>query len=200
MSIRVESFSGAAAAAYLDDLAQLRIEIFREWPYLYDGDLNYERSYLRTFLNARDSILVLAFDGPAVIGASTGLPLSEETPNLQRPFLENGYSIESVFYYGESVLRRSYRGQGIGVRFFEHREAWARRLDRFDWLAFCAVQRPAGHPRRPAGYVPLDRFWQKRGFSPTDLIAYISWQDLDETAESAKPLRVWVKKLIDQES
>ena len=31
--------TGAAITPYIDALAQLRIAIFREYPYLYDGDM-----------------------------------------------------------------------------------------------------------------------------------------------------------------
>lgn len=195
MNISVRSFIGGAALAYIEDLARLRIQVFRDFPYLYDGNMEYEERYLHTFLGAPDSVLVIAFDGPRVIGASSGLPLAAETSNLQSPFLENEYAIDRIFYYGESVLQKAYRGQGVGVRFFEERERWARGLERFDWLTFCGVIRPEDHPQRPREYVPLDSFWRNRGFIPTNLIGYISWQDLGETIETAKPLRFWMKNL-----
>ncbi len=40
----------------------------------------------------------------------------------------NGYDPAEVFYLGESVLLSEYCGRGIGVRFFEQREAHARAL------------------------------------------------------------------------
>ncbi len=194
-SFAVRSFTGPAALDYLNDLAALRIEVFREFPYLYDGNMASERAYLQAFLAAPDAVLVIAFDGEKVIGASTGLPMIHETPNIQQPFLEAGYDIEKVFYYGESVLKKAYRGKGLGLAFFEHREAHARKLGQFDWVCFCGVIRPEDHPRRPEDYVPLDDFWQKRGFERTEMICNISWQDLDEASESPKTLRFWKKRL-----
>jgi hypothetical protein len=35
--IEVRRLAGAEVAPYLDDLARMRIEVFREYPYLYDG-------------------------------------------------------------------------------------------------------------------------------------------------------------------
>lgn len=194
-NLDVHAFTGQTALNYIEELAALRIEVFREFPYLYDGDMAYERSYLQAFLAAPDAVLVLVFDEDVVVGASTGLPMAHETPNIQKPFLENGYDIKKVFYYGESVLKKDYRGRGLGLAFFEEREAHARRLERFEWLCFCGVQRAEEHPRRPAGYVPLDRFWQKRGFERTDMICEMSWQDLDETTESPKSLQFWQKRI-----
>lgn len=194
-SLVVRSFTGAEASVYLKDLARLRIEVFREFPYLYDGDMAAELEYLHAFFAAPDAVLVLAFDGNEVVGASTGLPMAHETPNIQAPFLQNGYDIGKVFYYGESVLRKSYRGSGLGVAFFEHRETHARRLGRFEWVCFCGVIRPENHPRRPADFIPLDAFWQKRGFERTEMVCTISWKDLDEASESPKALRFWRKGL-----
>lgn len=195
MTIRVQSFTGEAALPYINDLARLRIEVFRDFPYLYDGDLDYESEYLQAFINASDSVLVIAFDGEVVVGASTALPLMHETPNIQQPFIENGYDVSKVFYFGESVLRKSYRGQGIGVEFFNHRESHATRLGGFDYLTFCGVVRPEDHPLRPSDYVPLDNFWRKRGFQQTDMYCYIEWKEIDKAVESSKSLRFWMKKI-----
>ena len=76
-----------------------------------------------------------------------------------------GLAAEDVFYCAESVLQERYRGQGVGHRFFDLREAHARALG-FSWSVFCAVIRPQQHPLRPAGYRPLDPFWRRRGYAP----------------------------------
>jgi len=36
--IRIKRYSGAALQQYIPELARLRIEVFRDFPYLYDGD------------------------------------------------------------------------------------------------------------------------------------------------------------------
>ena len=61
--------TGEAINPYIDALAQLRIDVFREYPYLYDGEMEYERRYLQTFGQAPDSLLVVVLDGEAVGGA-----------------------------------------------------------------------------------------------------------------------------------
>ncbi len=195
MSLTLSTCSGQAAEAHIDQLAALRITVFREWPYLYDGSLDYERRYLRTFLEAPDNLLVLVFDGEEVAGASTALPLAAETAELVNPWREAGHDVDRIFYLSESVLLPRYRGQGLGVRFFEEREAFARTRGTYDRLIFCGVERPSDHPRQPANYRPLDEFWRRRGFERTGLVGYISWQDIDEETETFKPLRFWEKPL-----
>lgn len=196
MKVSVKRFRGDAARPYLQELARLRIEVFREFPYLYNGDLDYECNYLNTYADVADGVIVVAFDADRAVGASTGLPLSSETDEIRQPFIGNGYDVGKVFYFGESVLENSYRGQGIGVRFFEEREAHARSLGRFTWTAFCAVQRPPDHPRRPPDYVPLDEFWGRRGYRKhPELNTTLAWRDLDENAASAKPMVFWLKRI-----
>ena len=179
-------------------LAELRVTVFRDFPYLYDGHVDYESRYLQTYLDSRDSVLVAAFDGNRIVGASTGLPLRDETANIIDPFIRFGYAIESVFYFGESVLLRPYRGRGVGVAFFEEREGWARTLGHFEYTSFCGVIRPDTHPRRPADHVPLDEFWRRRGYeSVPGMEATFRWRDLDEAEQSEKRMRFWIRHLND---
>lgn len=186
--------SGGKASAYVEDLARLRLQVFREYPYLYDGDMAYEVAYVDTFLQAQRNFMVVVKDGDSVVGASTGLPLVEETDNIKSPFLEAGWDITKVFYFGESVLLPGYRRKGFGKQFFELREQFARTLG-FSTLAFCAIVRPGHHPGRPEGYQPLDPLWRSQGFQPADLHCMISWKEAKEAEESAKSLQFWTKYL-----
>ncbi|WP_022729208.1 GNAT family N-acetyltransferase [Fodinicurvata sediminis] len=194
--IRLDVLTGDDLERHLWDLAQLRIEVFREYPYLYIGSMEYEARYLRAYQEAEESVIIGAFDGERLIGAATGLPLLEEPPTMTEPFRAKGLEPEQFFYFGESVLQESYRGLGIGVRFFHEREAYARSLNRFAYCCFCAVERPADDPRRPADYRSLDGFWNNRGYRKVeDMTVSLSWQDADEAAESLKPMSVWMKAL-----
>lgn len=193
-NIRIERWSGAALEQYIPELARLRIEVFRDFPYLYDGDFDYEKKYLQTYIDCPESVIVIAFDGDKVVGASTAIPMKFETHEIKKPFIENGYNLDDVFYCSESVLNKNYRGLGIGVRFFEQREAHAEDLGGFRHICFCCVERPADHPRRPAGHVPLDQFWNKRGyFKHPELNTTYTWKDLDDTGETPKPMTFWLK-------
>lgn len=194
--IRVESFVGSAARRFIPDLARLRTQVFRDFPYLYDGTADYEENYLRTYIQSPESVIVIAFDGETIVGAATALPLAHEPDYATAPFRARGYDLSKLFYCGESVLDRRYRGRGLGVAFFEHREAWARTLGRFTHSCFCGVVRPADHPRRPKDYVPLDAFWQKRGYRKVEgLTTEFTWRDLDEAEPTPKPMQFWMKEL-----
>jgi GNAT superfamily N-acetyltransferase len=192
----VRRVAGPGIGPWLDAVARLRIAVFRDWPYLYDGDFAYEQDYLRAYARSPDSVFVLALDGDAVVGASTGLPLADDTVEFQRPFLDAGRRVDDVFYFGESVLLPQYRGQGLGHRFFDEREAHARSLGRFAWTGFCTVDRDPADPRRPAGHRGNEAFWTKRGYArQPGLTVRLAWQELDESAPSEKPLTFWLRAL-----
>ena len=193
--MRIEALTGDALDAALDDVADLRIRVFRDWPYLYDGDLAYERTYLETYRASDAALLVGAFDGAKLVGAATGTPMTDHADDFAAAFDGSDLVLSDIFYCAESVLLPEYRGQGIGHRFFDLREAHGRSLGA-TISAFCGVVRPDDHPLRPEGYRPLDGFWRKRGYAPLDgAVAWFSWKDIDQPQDTKKPLQVWTRAL-----
>lgn len=196
MAITVTSLTGEEIKSVLPDLARLRITVFRDWPYLYDGTLEYEETYLAKFAKAKGAVCVVARDGNTIIGASTGAPMIEHADEFGAPFRAAGYDLSKIFYCGESVLLKSHRGHGLGVAFFEHREAQAHRLGGFTHSTFCRVVRPDDHPLKPKDYIPLDNFWKKRGYAPVGgLVATYDWKDIDQPDETVHHMQFWMKKL-----
>lgn len=194
-AITLETLSGAALQPHLDAVAELRIAVFRDWPYLYDGDVGYEREYLAAYAQSPNSVVVLARDGGHVVGASTGIPLGEDSAEFQAPFPARGIDVATVFYCGESVLLPGYRGRGIGHAFFDAREAHARRLGGFEWTAFAAVDRDDADPRRPSGYRGNEMFWHKRGYArQPGMTMRLHWNEID-IGEIEHPLTFWLRPL-----
>ena len=195
-SITVRTLVGEAIAPYADDLARLRTQVFGEWPYLYAGNVAYEAEYLQVYTRSKRSVVILALDGAQVVGASTGLPLAEESQVFISPFAAGGFRPETVFYCGESVLLPTYRGQGLGHRFFDEREAHARALGGFAWTAFCAVDRDPADPRRPHGHRDNDVFWRKRGYTPVaGMQVALPWPEVGGDGDVPHTLTCWLRPL-----
>ena len=193
--MQITTASGEAMRPHIPALARLRQAVFRDWPYLYEGTEAYEAGYLALYAGSMDAALVIAWDGETPVGFATCLPLLDETPNVVEPFRRAGIDPAGWFYFGESVLLGRYRGQGVGVRFFVEREAHALSCAAH-YAAFCAVQRPAGHPARPAHDATLDGFWRNRGFVPRPgLTCTMRWRDLGNEGESDHPMQFWTKTL-----
>ena len=194
-AITLECLSGAALLPHLDAVAALRIAVFRDWPYLYDGDAAYEREYLAAYAKSPDSLVVLARAGDTVVGASTGIPLAQDSAEFQAPFLARGFDVSTVFYCGESVLLPAWRGRGIGHAFFDAREAHARALGGFDWTAFAAVDRDAGDPRRPPDHRGNEAFWSKRGYvRQPGMTMQLHWNEAG-IGDIDHPLTFWLRPL-----
>lgn len=196
MSIEIRSLTGDDLKAALPGLARLRIIVFRDWPYLYDGSLAYEEDYLATFAAAKGAVCIAAYDGTEMVGASTAAPMAEHADEFAEPFEKAGYDISKIFYCGESVLLKSHRGHGLGHAFFDGREAQAKKLGGFTHSTFCRVVRADDHPLKPKDYLPLDGFWKKRGYAPVNgIIATYTWKDIDQPEQTAKPMQFWMKAL-----
>lgn len=187
---------GNEARAFVNDLAALRLKVFYDFPYLYEGTLDYENKYLETYFKAQNSFVLLVKDQDLIVGATTGIWAQEEEENFKKPFIDHGLDPAKVFYFAESVLLNEYRGKGLGKIFFEEREKFARSLGMIDYLSFCAVERSPEHPLRPKDYRPLDSFWESQGFKKeAGLVTKYEWPDRGETKSTYKTMQYWLKKL-----
>nr|WP_148234808.1 GNAT family N-acetyltransferase [Pseudooceanicola batsensis] len=192
--MEIRTLTGAALETAIDDIARLRIAVFRDWPYLYDGDLDYERSYLRDY-NHPTAIVVAALDGPRIVGAATGMALEVHAEDFAAPFAKRPEPLDRIFYCAESVLLPEYRGRGLGHAFFDAREDHARSLGR-RYCAFCGVIRPEDHPLRPEGARTHDAFWRGRGYLPLPgVVAHFRWRDIDQPGETDHRLQFWMRDL-----
>ncbi len=194
MTLAYRIYREAEIAAIVPDLARLRITVFRDWPYLYEGDLAYETGYLGRYAQG-GAIVVAAYDGAQMVGAATGMPLVQHDDDFSGALAACDIAAEDVFYCAESVLMQDHRGQGAGHMFFDTREAEARAQGK-DYSAFCAVVRPLDHPMAPKDYLPLNEFWKKRGYQKLDgVFAEFSWLDIGDSEKTQKRLQFWIKQL-----
>ena len=196
MNIIFKKTIGAEIADHIEELGQLRIKVFSEWPYLYDGDLEYEKKYLKTYSQAKNSFVFMIFDNDTLVGATTAIALSEETAEFQKPFVEGNIPISEVVYFGESILLKEYRGQGFGKTFMQERILFAKSISGIKHVAFCAVQRDSNDSRKPIDAKPLDEFWRSMGFTQQqNMFGEYEWKDIGEYKPSKKKLLFWMKSL-----
>lgn len=107
---------GAAAVAVVEQLAALRLCVFREFPYLYEGNEAYERRYLQTYINAPRSLCLLVKDGDAIVGASTALPLADESSEFQQPFVAAAAGAELILAPSCTDSEAGYQRVRIGAQ------------------------------------------------------------------------------------
>lgn len=197
MNVTVETLTGQPLLDALPEVARLRIAVFRDWPYLYDGALVYEQRYIDRFAKIADAVIVAAFADGRLVGAATGAPLLGQHPEFVAPFAAHGHDAARVFYCGESVLLPGWRGQGVGHAFFDRREAQARALGGLAHIGFCAVVRAPDDPRRPADARDLGPFWRRRGYAPVDgLATTFGWREVGGGPEEVRNrMQFWLRPL-----
>ena len=96
--IHVRSFAGAHIKTYLHSIAKLLEEVFREYPYLKETNIEQQIKYIKDAAAHKESIAVLIFDNTTLVGASIGLPLIGECPEIHRVFLDRQLSVPNYFF------------------------------------------------------------------------------------------------------
>lgn len=192
-SITFKAYRGLEVTAIIEPLGHLRIDIFREYPYLYDGNMNYEQEYLYRYLQIKDSFVLIASENEQIIGATTATPLVEELEDIRMPYENAGICVSETFYFGEAMLRPAYRGMGI-YKTFMHERIQAAAQYGASLCTFIAVDRPDNHPLKPQNYHNLKPIWQHYGFvEHPEIQPQFSWKDIDQLEETQKPFTAWLK-------
>lgn len=189
--IKIRTLVGSGIRTYIPSMVKVRQEVLGEIPYLQLGNVEADLHYLKRLSLCKDSIAVVVFDGAKIIGVSTGMPLSDELPVFQEPFIKRGLPIGDYFYFGFSALSKPYRSRGISHHFFDLREEHVRHLKRFTKICFTSTIAPKTHPYS-ADQALLETFWQKRGYiKQPELVC--RYPILDR--HFAISLHIWIKDL-----
>lgn len=188
--MKITVLRGSEILPYLDQVAKLRIDIFREWPYLYEGDLKTEKNYLKVYADAKDSILVVAEEGNQVIGIAIGVPLNESIELVQDVFREKQVSMENRYYFADAILLKEYRGQNIGLTMIQKFEQAVGELKRYGEIYGFEIVRDENDPRKPEGYRSLDPLWEKLGYGVIPgWEAHVEWLDVGDLEKTSHLMR-----------
>ncbi|HLB52190.1 MAG TPA: GNAT family N-acetyltransferase [Chlamydiales bacterium] len=149
---------------YINTVANLRMSIFKEYPYLYDGSMTYEAEYLKSYAVSKNSILIIVKDKEKIVGAITGIPLMETDEMFRIPFVKHHFPVRSIFYLGEILLLKEYRGKGIGYKMYKMFEDLVRKNKQYEKIAIAEVLRDKNDPRKPENYVSVHKLWERLGY------------------------------------
>lgn len=196
MAITEQILTGSAVDDCLNDIASLRIDIFREFPYLYDGRRKDELHYLKLYSVTPDSFVIIVKEGEKVAGAATGMPLWHEATELVEPFSGTSYPVDEIFYVGELLFYPEHRNHGMGMQVVRMVEEQVRSYSTYRYLTCATVVRPDNHPLRPADYIPIDRFLAHTGFNLLPgITTSFTWLETDGVRRS-HPMNFWIKELL----
>lgn len=194
LDIQTQCVSGKEITNYIHEMGTLRVDMFHEYPYLYEGTLAYEEEYLNIYAQSDNSLIVMVRDKEKLVGMLTGLPLADWFDIVFDPFEKAGYNPSDVYYIGEGMLLEPYRGKFSYTPLIEKQEVIAKRVGA-KYISFCTVNRPDNHPQKPKDYRPLNGVWKRLGYRECGVIAEFEWTDVGETQPTKKPMQFWLKKL-----
>mgnify|MGYP001309564430 CR=1 FL=1 len=195
MLLTTQILTGPDVTVHLDALATLRLEIFREFPYLYDGTRDNELRYLQVYAQAADSCVLTVAEEGRVVGAATGIPLLHEQQEIREPFAAVPYPPDSIYYVGELLLYPAYRNRGLGMQLLSNLEVQIRSLGSYRYLTCATVVRPDDHPQRPANYLLIERFLKRTGFiALPEVTATFAWRETDGVSREHL-MQFWIKVL-----
>lgn len=192
--------NGSQALSYMNDIADLRICCFREYPYLYDGTVQGEQEYLEIYFRTENSVFVIVIENQKVVGVITGIPIEEFLSPLLNLLDENEIATDSIFYFGDMILCKRLRGKGIGHQMYKKFEEWVRSKKKYKEIVGCTIIRPYDDLRKPKNYVSLDGYWIKKGFvKHPKLVVWFPWREVGTNKEIQHPLCIWSKNLLDED-
>lgn len=175
--------TGQQFQQHINTIAALRILIFKEYPYLYDGDIQTEMDYLKSYSKSKNSVLIIVKDKQKVIGAVIGIPLAEADEIILPPFAQN-QSIHSIFYLGEILLLKEYRGKGIGYQMYRMFEDLVRQKKQYHKIAIAEVIRDQHDPRKPKNYISVHKLLERLGYvKHPEMVILASYKEVDSTGK-----------------
>lgn len=182
---------------FLESIARFRVVYFKEYPYLYAGNVDYEKKYLGPYTeHPHNFALIIKNAAGKVSGISTAITLSPEAEltSLLKHHLTHLDPKESL-YFAETILKPDCREQGLYRKICETREGRARFLG-YKKVCFLTVERDPHDPKKPAGYQSPYEMFSHLGYQKTDQLIPFHWPTvLDSTKDASHMMRFWEKKL-----
>jgi len=195
----IKALSGKDAQSYTEQIAQLRITMFRKYPYLYDGDMKNEESYLQTYWKSQKSTFLLLFNSEdEIVGLSSSRPLDEEMPEVKKPFLNTEIDLSKCLYIGETLIKEKYQGMQILDQMVKYYKEMVPK-QAYECVLFMTVLREDNHPAKPDNYQPLDEIWKHYGFEVMKgKKIFLNWKRIDTQNEEENTLIVWGQSVQQQ--
>ncbi|HQS84307.1 MAG: hypothetical protein B7Y25_05090 [Alphaproteobacteria bacterium 16-39-46] len=200
MSFQIKIFKGPEILSYIETLADMRLEAFFEYPYLYVGKREDELSYVKSYALSPQGLLIVAFKNEKIAGICSGIPLNFENSPLKpwhKKLEKEGLEIEMLYYGGEIIVKPQFQKQKacflLMTQFIE-----AVKEMKFSKIIGITCIRAKDHPLCPPKYFGPESIWEKMGGEKTNIILSSHWSTRQENGSLKKQknnLAVWIKRL-----
>jgi hypothetical protein len=194
--LKIKVLTGPEARCHFEQITEMRLRNFKEYPYLYKGNKEYEWEYLNnSYFSSPSAQILLVLEEDKIVGFANTITLTEEVEHFKKPFIENCLNTDDYLYIGEVFLDPEYRCRSL----FYNIARWIaqRAVDgKYKNMLCYSVLREDTDPRRPGVFRPVEDLWKKLGFSlePALTVKY-SWPQVDTDQEEENTLAAWVRKI-----
>ncbi len=196
--IQYKLYRGAEILPIAKDLATLRVTIFRDYPYLYEGSVEEDMHYTSSIAQSESAFVILALDDDKVVGALTAYEMEESEAEVREPYSTTEYASYRSCYIGETLLLPHYQGRGgVGIRLYKRGEAIIRE-EGYEAVVVCTVDRASDDCRRPESYHDVNVTLRKLGFEVIpDLKATFWWREIGGGDEERENKMSYLVKTLD---
>lgn len=186
-------------APYLPFVAEQRINAYKEYPYLYEGKMEEEISYLDWFSKLKHSAIVIAFYNDEPVGFITGTALSAFDEHFKGSidlFKNAGLPYATYYYISDAIVLPEHRNKLLVTQMAQLMEEHA---DILGYTATCFVcEHHESHPLKPENYKELDELFKKNGYSKTEMVVAYNWPTRQIDGGDKMQLHAmnyWIKQL-----
>jgi len=199
--IKIQTIIGNNISSYIDSIAEFRINVFKEFPYLYQGNVEGERKYLVNYANDPQATLIVAKVNSKLVGIATGIPLNASLHLLDDIRIElskKSFDPKKFYYCGEMIILEDYRNQGLGAKLYEQQKS---QIQCWGFTYFCAltVKRSTTHPLKPKNYIDIKNFLDKIGYKKFGFELPCHWPTIlssGKVKNIKNKLILWTKEII----
>ena len=167
-----------------DFLVQQRIREFKEYPYLYQADIQEENQYAQWLVQLPDTALAVAYEYDQPVGFISGTAFKDFDTHFKGSidtFKSKGLNPEDYFYLAEAIITPSYQKIKLCGQLYRILENHVRNLG---YKAICFVtESHASHPLKPRGYDSLEDMYHYAGFQKSDISIKFNWLTIQERGE-----------------
>lgn len=190
--------TGSELQAVIPFLVEQRITMFREYPYLYEGNKTEENEYAQWWAQLPDSAAAVAYYNGEIVGLLTGasfVQFDEHFAGSIALFNKNNQPAQDYYYCGEAFVLSEHRGKKISNVLFMLLEQHAQTLGYTKGCFITEIH--AHHPLKPKDYRPLNG--ASYGYTKTDLTFNFNWLTVQPDGSSRDQehiLTYWIKDFI----
>lgn len=177
-SLDIRAYHGDELLKWVNIIAEMRISEFRNFPYLYAGNIEIEKKYLTSYTQDIKSAVIIASYQDKIAGILTGMPLTshlDPVNGAKELFIKNGLNPLEYYYCGEFIVKPEFRNQGIAKMLYIKQVEYAKK-QRFKKFCLMTVDRS----KKPPSYFDTELLWKKLGFIKTDMKVKLSWPTINE--------------------